>query len=153
MLFCWVLSGQPFMTIFPTRDELLMSSYFLVRRSGLLETSVGRRLFRSVYFLYKRYIEDDLQELVRSRPDLLQGGNVLDVGANIGYIATVLAQTIDPAYRVYAFEPEPFNYGILQRTAAQPSSGTKSSPCNARWAPKTAPSNSGSICAITQTTG
>jgi FkbM family methyltransferase len=108
------------MSIFPTRDGLLMSSYSLARRSGLLETSAGLRLFRSAYFLYKRYIEDDLQELVRSRPGLVRGGNVLDVGANIGYTATVLAQTIDPAYRVYAFEPEPFNYRHLQRTAAQP---------------------------------
>jgi FkbM family methyltransferase len=113
------------MSIFPTRDGLLMSSYSLVRRSGLLETSAGCRLFRSAYLLYKRYIEDDLQELVRSRPSLLRGGNVLDVGANIGYTATVLARTIVPAYRLYAFEPEPFNYSILQRDAAQPELGDK----------------------------
>ena len=108
------------MSTFPTRDELLMSSYSLVRKSGLLETTVGRRLFRSAYFLYKGFIEDDLQDLVRARPGLLRGGNVLDVGANIGYTATVLARTLDPAYRVYAFEPEPFNYRMLQQTAAQP---------------------------------
>jgi FkbM family methyltransferase len=113
-------SSQPDMSNSPIRDGLLTGSYSLVRRSGLLETSVGGRMFRSAYFLYKRYLEDDLRDLVRSHPSLLRGGNVLDVGANIGYTATVLARTIEPGYRVYAFEPEPFNYRILQQTAAQP---------------------------------
>jgi FkbM family methyltransferase len=47
------------------------------------------------------------------------GGNVIDVGANIGYTATVLAQSLDPAYCVYAFEPEPFNFLMLQQTTPQ----------------------------------
>jgi FkbM family methyltransferase len=81
---------------------------------------MGRRFFRSAYFLYKRYVEDDLQDLVLSRPTLLRGGNVLDVGANIGYTATLLARATDPDYKVYAFEPEPFNYGLLQQVAADP---------------------------------
>jgi FkbM family methyltransferase len=54
---------------------------------------------------------------VQSRPELLRGGNVLDVGANIGYTATVLARATDPGQKVYAFEPEPFNYKMLQRIA------------------------------------
>jgi FkbM family methyltransferase len=45
---------------------------------------------------------------------------VLDVGANIGYTARVLARAIDPGGVVYAFEPEPFNYRMLQRTATRP---------------------------------
>jgi FkbM family methyltransferase len=118
-------SGQPHMSILSIRDGLLMSSFSVVRRSGLLGTSVGRRLFRAAYFLYKGYIEDNLQELVRLRPGLLRAGNVLDVGANIGYTASVLARTIDPGYRVHAFEPEPFNYQILQETAARPEFGKK----------------------------
>jgi FkbM family methyltransferase len=101
-------------------EEFLTGSYSLVRRSGILTTSIGRGSFRSAYFLYKRYLEDLLSELVKSRPGLLRGGNVLDVGANIGYTAAVLGKAIDPGYCVYAFEPEPFNYGMLQSTAAQP---------------------------------
>jgi FkbM family methyltransferase len=99
------------------RDQFLMGSYSLVRRSGLLETAIGRELFRSAYFLYKRYIENGLQGLVGSRPDLVRRGNVLDVGANIGFTAAVLARAIDPGYQVYAFEPEPYNFGMLQGTA------------------------------------
>lgn len=96
-----------------------MGSYRVVRRSGVLGTSLGRELFASAYFLYKRY-EDHLCGLLRSYPHLVQRGNVLDVGANIGYTARVLARAIDPGYVVYAFEPEPLNYRMLQRTVARP---------------------------------
>ena len=43
----------------------------------------------------------------------------LDIGANIGYTATVLAQVIKPNRKVFAFEPEPFNFKILQQTVLQ----------------------------------
>ena len=101
------------------RNQLLMGTYSLANRSGLLETAIGRELFRSAYFLYKRYIEDDLQGLLSSRPGLVRCGNVLDIGANIGFTATVLARAVDPGYRVYAFEPEPCNFGMLQETASR----------------------------------
>lgn len=98
----------------------LLKTYFLVRRSGFLQTSLGRRLFKSAYFLYKRYIEDDLEDLLRAFPDLVGNGNVLDIGANIVYTATVLARAIKPNRKVFAFEPEPFNFKILQQTVLQP---------------------------------
>jgi FkbM family methyltransferase len=101
------------------RDQFLMGSYAFARRSGLLETNLGRELFRSAYFLYKRHFEGSLQGLVDSRPDLLRHGNILDVGANLGYTAAVLGRAIDPGYQVYAFEPEPYNFSMLQRTANQ----------------------------------
>ena len=63
-------------------------AYSLVRRSGFLRTSLGRRLFKSAYFLYKRYLEDDLQHLLRAFPYLVGEGHVLDIGANIGYTAS-----------------------------------------------------------------
>jgi FkbM family methyltransferase len=102
------------------RGNAFVDAYSLVRRSGFLQTSLGRRLFKSAYFFYKRYFEDDLRDLVRSHPALVSGGNVLDIGANIGYTAAVLARAAEPGRKVYAFEPEPFNFRILQQTAAQP---------------------------------
>jgi FkbM family methyltransferase len=102
------------------RGNAFVDAYSLVRRSGFLQTSLGRRLFKSAYFLYKRYFEDDLRDLVLSHPALVSGGNVLDIGANIGYTAAVLARALERGRKVYAFEPEPFNFGILQQTAAQP---------------------------------
>jgi FkbM family methyltransferase len=108
------------MNLSTERGNALVGAYSLVRRSGFLQTSLGRRLFKSAYFLYKRYFEDDLRDLVRSHPALVSGGNVLDIGANIGYTAAVLARAAEHGRKVYAFEPEPFNFGILQQTAAQP---------------------------------
>ena len=96
-----------------------------MRRSGLLETAIGRDLFRSAYFLYKRYMEDDLRGLISSRPTLVRSGNVLDIGANIGFTAALLARAIDAGCQVYAFEPEPYNFGILQMTASRPALKTK----------------------------
>lgn len=107
------------------RVNPLLRAYSLVRRSGFLQTSLGRRLFKSAYFLYKRYIEDDLEDLLQAFPDLVGDGNVLDIGANIGYTATVLARAIKPNRKVFAFEPEPFNFRILQQTALQPEFGGK----------------------------
>jgi FkbM family methyltransferase len=108
------------MNLSTARGNAFVDAYSLVRRSGFLQTSLGRRLFKSAYFLYKRYFEDDLRDLVRFHPALVSGGNVLDIGANIGYTAAVLARAAEPGRKVYAFEPEPFNFGMLQQTAAQP---------------------------------
>jgi len=102
------------------RVNPLVRAYSLVRRSGAIQTSLGRRLFKSAYFLYKRYLEDDLQDLLQAYPDLVGDGNVLDIGANIGYTATVLARAAKPNRKVFAFEPEIFNFRILQQTALQP---------------------------------
>jgi FkbM family methyltransferase len=98
----------------------LLTAYSLVKRSGFLQTALGRSVFRSAYFLYKRYIEDDLQDLVHSIPNLVGAGNILDVGANLGYTAAVLARAAKSDRKVYAFEPEPFNFRILQQTASRP---------------------------------
>lgn len=107
------------MSISTESGNPLLTAYSLLRRSGALRTSLGRTLFKSTYFLYKRYIEDDLLDLLEAFPDLVGDGNVLDIGANIGYTATVLARSINPNRKVFAFEPEPFNFRILQQTALQ----------------------------------
>lgn len=100
--------------------NLIIGTYSLAKRSGFLGTRVGRELFSYAYFLYKRYLEDDLSELLQAFPHLCRGGNALDVGANIGYTASVLARTIDTGRKVFAFEPEPFNYDLLRRLSAYP---------------------------------
>jgi len=75
-----------------------------------------KKAFRSAYFLYKRYLEDPFWMLTQTRPDLFKAGHVLDVGANIGYTALVFAQSIDSAFRVFAFEPESANFSLLKET-------------------------------------
>ena len=90
----------------------------MARKSGWLDTPMGQRAFTSSYFLYKRYLEDPYYHLIRRHPELFRGGNVLDVGANIGYTALAFSGAIDPRYMVYAFEPDEFNFSLLQRTAS-----------------------------------
>ena len=107
------------MNLSTERGSVLLGAYSLVRRSGFLRTSLGRRLFKSAYFAYKRYLEDDLRGLVIAFPEILGGGNILDIGANIGYTAAVLARAAERDCKVYAFEPEPFNFRLLQQTAQE----------------------------------
>ena len=47
---------------------------------------------------------------------LIQPGMVVvDVGANIGYFTLIAAELVGPSGTVYAFEPEPENYGLLNK--------------------------------------
>ena len=48
------------------------------------------------------------------QPNLFRGGDILDIGANIGYTASLFARAADADAKVYAFEPELFNFQLLQ---------------------------------------
>lgn len=99
----------------PTRIfPALSTAYVLARRSGLLERRWFKRLYGRAYFAYKRHLEDPFEGLLRRRPELVSGGNVVDVGAHIGYTAGVFSKMIDPEFRVYAFEPDPSNAALLR---------------------------------------
>jgi FkbM family methyltransferase len=102
------------MAISPSQARAVTGLYSLTRKSGLLETGLGRKLFTSSYFLYKRYLEDPFAALARRRPELFRGGDILDIGANIGYTAALFAHAADADAAVYAFEPEPFNFRLLE---------------------------------------
>ena len=65
-------------------------------------------------FLYKKLFEDPFWNLVRRQPKLFQNGDVLDIGANIGYTSAVFAGALKPDSKVYAFEPDQLSYGLLE---------------------------------------
>jgi FkbM family methyltransferase len=96
-------------------QNALLKMYSLVNRSGVLNTPVCDYLFRKSYFLYKQVCEDNLQAYCRSHAQQLRSGHILDIGANIGYTASVLARYTDPQYSVFAFEPEAHNFERLER--------------------------------------
>jgi FkbM family methyltransferase len=72
-------------------------------------------IYLTLLFAYKRHVEDPFAGLARRRPDLFRDGHILDVGANVGYTASVFAAVVPTEYRVYAFEPEPLNLRRLKR--------------------------------------
>ena len=99
--------------------NLFLQGYNLINRGAFLESAWYRRQFARAYFLYKRHLEDPYAGLVRSHPELFRGGHIIDIGANIGYTATVFAKAVDPQYKVYAFEPDPVNFEMLRETIAR----------------------------------
>lgn len=54
--------------------------------------------------------------LIMSR--LTAGGIFVDVGANIGYFTIIAASLVGKQGHVYAFEPDPENYRLLQKNCA-----------------------------------
>jgi FkbM family methyltransferase len=95
-----------------------LTLYRWVNQLGLMSSRPAQRLFTRSYFAYKRHIEDPFHNLAVRRPELFKGGHILDVGANIGYTATVFAGAMDPQFRVWAFEPSNENFRRLEATIA-----------------------------------
>jgi FkbM family methyltransferase len=112
------------MAISDIKAKTVTGLYSMVRRTGFLNSNLGKACFARAYFSYKRHFEDPFFALTNCYPELFAGGHVLDVGANIGYTASVFADAVQPGYKVYAFEPELFNFQLLQKAAAtHPSRG------------------------------
>jgi FkbM family methyltransferase len=93
--------------------SLAIGVYGLARAAGLPKAKWFRRLYVASYFAYKRTIEDPFRWLVCDWSELFRGGDVLDIGANIGYTASVFAGAIDEGCRVYAFEPDRATFDLL----------------------------------------
>jgi FkbM family methyltransferase len=47
-------------------------------------------------------------------PQVFQSGDVLDIGANIGYTAWVFSEAVSAGSKVYAFEPDGTTYAMLE---------------------------------------
>lgn len=103
-------------------QSVLLPLYAAIKRSGVLETRLGQRLFEYAYDLYKRRIEgaeaDALQPFVRP------GTLVIDVGANIGFFTRRFARWVSPGGRVIAIEPESANIGRLRQRLADDGSAS-----------------------------
>jgi len=93
--------------------RIFTGAYSLARSAKLLETPWAKRAFVSSYFLYKRFWEDPAWNLIKRKPELFKNGNILDVGANIGYTSCLFAGVLTPGSKVYSFEPDPDNFELL----------------------------------------
>lgn len=97
-------------------QSLLVAAYGLVRRSGVLDTAPGWRVYAAAYRAYKRLLDSDLAAL---RPHVTPGSLVIDVGANVGSSTLALAEWTGPGGHVIALEPEPRNAAELRRVIAR----------------------------------
>ncbi len=96
-------------------QQILLWIYKVIKETGLLENKWVQSIFYQAYFFYKRYFEDGFWGLTQEHPQLFQGGNILDIGANIGYTSTIFSQAITEGFQVYAFEPEEENFISLRK--------------------------------------
>ena len=100
-------------------SRLFTGAYSRLRSTGILDQAWAKRAFVSSYFLYKRLWEDPFRAAIRARPELVGDGDVLDIGANIGYTACVFAEALKPNRRVYAFEPDAAAFATLQEVVGR----------------------------------
>lgn len=93
--------------------KALLLLYRLIGKTGLMQLPWSKTLFWRSYFLYKKYVEDPFDALIKARPEVFKGGHILDIGANIGYTTSLFSSIADPQFKVYSFEPDASNFAML----------------------------------------
>lgn len=105
-----------------------MSGNRLIHRLGgvvtraLLAPSVRRlplaqSLYVRFYDVGKTLAEPRERRFFREQVE--PGMVVFDIGANVGFYTSMLADLVGPAGRVHAFEPDPLSFGLLKRRTAR----------------------------------
>ena len=112
-------------------SRLFTGAYSRLRSTGILDLAWAKRAFVSSYFLYKRLWEDPFRAAIRARPELVGEGDVLDIGANIGYTACLFAAALKPGRRVYAFEPDAVTFATLAEVVRRKGLEDRIAPVNA----------------------
>lgn len=69
-------------------------------------------LYRTMYFNFKQ--KKDAANLIIIKQLLKPGGNVLDIGANIGFYSKYLAEQTGVNGKVFCFEPDAINFSHLK---------------------------------------
>lgn len=96
-------SRDPYSTAF---QKALVTCYQALDAHVDMQRGAAGRLYRQIYFLYKR-IND--RHLLRAAEQLLRPNSVVvDIGANIGFFSVSLC--LRHSIEVIAFEPEPRNF-------------------------------------------
>ncbi len=91
----------------------LLASFATLRKTGLLQSRLGRWAFERSYDVYKEIVEAPLID--RLRVCVPPGTTVIDVGANIGFFTGRFARWVGAEGHVIAIEPEPVNFTSLAR--------------------------------------
>jgi FkbM family methyltransferase len=97
-------------TIYP-KAEQWMVVHGVPLLVNIHDYGIGTQLF-----LYDKYALARVEEIKKI---VKEGDIVVDIGANIGYFTVLLAQIVGSRGKVYAFEPDPRNVALLERTIAR----------------------------------
>jgi FkbM family methyltransferase len=98
-------------------QNALLMAYRVVFARGLLRFKWGRRLFFSLYDIYKAKFEAGPVEKLQAF--IPAGATVIDIGANIGFFTLRFARWAGPSGKVIAIEPEASNFEELTRRIAR----------------------------------
>lgn len=90
-----------------------VSLYSRLLASPLFGGDWMQRALVAAYFLYKSRWEDPFRWLIREHPELFRGGDILDIGANVGYTSCLFAHAADPSAKVYSLEPDASCFRLL----------------------------------------
>ncbi|MBL7917092.1 MAG: FkbM family methyltransferase, partial [Bacteroidia bacterium] len=88
-----------------------------------LKIKLGNFLFKNAFFLYKPMYasfkkKQDAFEIALLQKHIRKNDTVLDIGANIGFYATLLAELVGPNGKIYCFEPDGTNFTYLLNASA-----------------------------------
>lgn len=90
---------------------VLIASYGYALATGIFSTRLGRAAFEYAYSRYKVLVEAG--EVDHLHAYVVDGGTVIDVGANIGFFSLKFASWVGASGRVFAIEPEAENFGRI----------------------------------------
>lgn len=101
----------------PWYSSAALGSYSVLQRMLGVNNLLACRIPRTLYFAYKRYLTDPYARLPRYLPNIYSGGSIFDVGANIGYTASIFRAYLGRNDYLYAFEAEESNAHALKLAA------------------------------------
>ena len=93
---------------------IFTGAYRLACKVKLSKLGWFQKSFLSAYFFYKHRYDDPFWNLARTNRELFQYGDILDIGANVGYTSSVFAGVVRTGSNVYAFEPDADSYELLK---------------------------------------
>jgi len=97
--------------------HLLVRASAIARRVGPWSSVAGMPLFTQAYYSYKGLFEGRQRALIRRLAR--KGSLAVDVGANIGYFAILMAEAVGEQGAVLAFEPDLENLRLLRAVVAR----------------------------------